>query len=53
MTTYTFHHDDGHGWLEVPYQDMLNVGVTHEGNHGADRLRGTDGPDHHSHACHA
>jgi hypothetical protein len=31
MTTiYTFHHDDGHGWLEVPYQDMLNVGVTLE-----------------------
>jgi hypothetical protein len=29
-TTYTFHHDDGHGWLEVPYQDMLNVGVTLE-----------------------
>jgi hypothetical protein len=28
MTTYTFHHDDGHGWLEVPYQDMMNVGVT-------------------------
>lgn len=28
--TYTFHHDDGHGWLEVPYQDMLNVGVTLE-----------------------
>jgi len=30
MTTYTFHHDAGHGWLEVPYQDMLNVGVTIE-----------------------
>jgi hypothetical protein len=30
MTTYTFHHDDGHGWLEVPYQDMMNVGVTLE-----------------------
>jgi hypothetical protein len=30
MTTYTFHHDDGHGWLEVPYQDMLNLGVTLE-----------------------
>lgn len=28
--TYTFHHDAGHGWLEVPYQDMLNVGVTLE-----------------------
>ena len=28
--TYTFHHDDGHGWLEVPYQDMLGVGVTLE-----------------------
>jgi len=28
--TYTFHHDDGHGWLEVPYQDMLNLGVTLE-----------------------
>ena len=27
---YTFHHDDGHGWLEVPYQDMLGVGVTLE-----------------------
>jgi hypothetical protein len=31
MTTiYTFHHDDGHGWLEVPYQDMLHLGVTLE-----------------------
>ena len=31
MTTiYTFHHDAGHGWLEVPYQDMLNLGVTLE-----------------------
>ena len=29
-TIYTFHHDDGHGWLEVPYQDMLNLGVTLE-----------------------
>jgi hypothetical protein len=28
--TYTFHHDDGHGWLEVPYQDMMGVGVTLE-----------------------
>ena len=27
MTTYTFHHDDGHGWLEVPYEDMMRVGV--------------------------
>jgi len=25
--TYTFHHDDGHGWLEVPYEDMMRVGV--------------------------
>jgi len=30
MKTYTFHHDAGHGWLEVPYQDMLNVGLTLE-----------------------
>jgi predicted transcriptional regulator len=27
---YDFYHDAGHGWLEVPYQDMLNVGVTLE-----------------------
>jgi hypothetical protein len=25
--TYTFHHDAGHGWLEVPYEDMMRVGV--------------------------
>lgn len=31
MKTYTFHHDAGHGWLEVPYQDMLSVGLTLEG----------------------
>lgn len=24
---YTFHHDAGHGWLEVPYEDMMRVGV--------------------------
>lgn len=28
--TYNFYHDAGHGWLEVPYQDMMNVGVTLE-----------------------
>lgn len=27
VMTYTFHHDDGHGWLEVPYKDMLEVGL--------------------------
>ena len=25
---YTFHHDDGHGWLEVPFADLMNVGLT-------------------------
>lgn len=27
---YKFIHDAGHGWLQVPYADMLNVGVTLE-----------------------
>jgi hypothetical protein len=36
MTTiYTFHHDDGHGWLEVPYQDMLHLGVTSKMSRGS------------------
>ena len=27
MTTYTYHTDDCHGWLEVPYRDLLNAGL--------------------------
>ena len=27
MTTYTYHTDAGHGWLEVPYRDLLNAGL--------------------------
>ena len=27
MTTYTYHTDDSHGWLEVPYRDLLNAGL--------------------------
>lgn len=25
--SYIFHHDAGHGWLEVPYKDLMMVGV--------------------------
>lgn len=28
MSTYTYHLDGGHGWLEVPYKDFLNAGLT-------------------------
>ena len=28
MTSYTFHTDEGHGWLEVPVQDVLALGLT-------------------------
>jgi len=28
MKTYTFHHDDGHGWLEVPFADLKQVGLS-------------------------
>lgn len=27
IVTYTFHHDPGHGWLEVPHKDLLAVGL--------------------------
>ena len=27
MTKYTYHIDAGHGWLEVPYRDLLNAGL--------------------------
>jgi hypothetical protein len=27
MTTYTYHTDNSHGWLEVPYRDLLNAGL--------------------------
>lgn len=25
--TYTFHCDSGHGWLEVPLSDLMNMGL--------------------------
>jgi len=28
MKEYTYHVDAGHGWLEVPYRDLLNSGMT-------------------------
>jgi len=27
MTTFTFHTDPGHGWLEVPVAELFNVGL--------------------------
>lgn len=27
MTSFTFHYDGGHGWLEVPIGTLLNVGL--------------------------
>ena len=27
MKTYKFHHDGGHGWLEVPRADLMASGV--------------------------
>jgi hypothetical protein len=27
MTTFTYHSDPGHGWLEVPIQTLLSVGL--------------------------
>lgn len=27
MTTFTFHTDPGHGWLEVPVSELFNVGL--------------------------
>ncbi|WP_130855568.1 hypothetical protein [Olivibacter jilunii] len=26
-TTFTFHEDPGHGWLEVPYQTIVDLGI--------------------------
>jgi len=28
MRVYTYHTDPGHGWLEVPYRDVLNAGLS-------------------------
>ena len=28
MRVYTYHTDPGHGWLEVPYSDVLNAGLS-------------------------
>jgi len=28
MTTFTFHTDPGHGWLEVPAAELFNIGLT-------------------------
>jgi len=30
MTTYTFHHDAGHGWLEVPALELVRLGIEME-----------------------
>jgi len=27
MKTYTFHHNPGHGWLELPLQDLRDLDI--------------------------
>ena len=29
-TTYTYHHDAGHGWLEVPFDDLIELDIAKE-----------------------
>ena len=29
MKQFSFHHDGGHGWLQVPEQSLKNLGIEH------------------------